>query len=61
MPTLVVAGATDHRFVELGRRLAAGLPDAAWALVPGAGHAAHLHQPALTARLVAGFVAPAPD
>jgi 2-succinyl-6-hydroxy-2,4-cyclohexadiene-1-carboxylate synthase len=60
VPTLVVAGADDPRFVEHGRRLVDGLPDATWVLVPGAGHAAHLHQPAVTARLVTGWLAPAP-
>ncbi len=52
MPVLVVAGADDPRFVAHGTRLAGAAPDAVLALVPGAGHAAHLHQPALTARVV---------
>ena len=60
VPTLVVVGAADPRFIEHGRRLVAGLADATWALVPGAGHAAHLHQPALTARLVGRWLEPPP-
>ena len=44
-PVLVVAGADDGRYAALGRRLVDGLPDARSALVPGAGHAAHLEQP----------------
>ena len=55
-PTLVVVGATDLRFAALGRRLVAGLPDAVLSVVPGAGHAAHLHQPDLVARLVRQFL-----
>jgi 2-succinyl-6-hydroxy-2,4-cyclohexadiene-1-carboxylate synthase len=45
VPVLVVAGADDGRYAALGRRLVDGLPDATLALVPGAGHAAHLERP----------------
>lgn len=55
-PTLVLVGAGDLRFTTLGRRLVAGLPDAVLSLVPGAGHAAHLQQPALAARMVRQFL-----
>lgn len=51
-PTLVVTGARDLRFTRTGRRLRDGLGNATLASIPGAGHAAHLEQPALTARLV---------
>lgn len=44
-PTLVVAGALDHKFVELGQRLNGLLPNATFATIPGAAHAAHLQQP----------------
>jgi 2-succinyl-6-hydroxy-2,4-cyclohexadiene-1-carboxylate synthase len=47
MPVLVLAGEHDERFAGLGRRLVAGVGDnATLALVPGAGHAAHLEAPA---------------
>lgn len=52
IPTLVVTGATDHRFTSLGRRLSGLLPVSSLAVVPGAGHAVHLEQPALVTRLV---------
>ncbi len=52
MPTLLVVGADDPRFVAAAQRMARALPHAVVALVPGARHAAHLHQPALTARIV---------
>jgi 2-succinyl-6-hydroxy-2,4-cyclohexadiene-1-carboxylate synthase len=45
-PTLVLAGEHDLKFAELGRRLAEGIPDARFAPVPDAGHAAHLERPA---------------
>ncbi|HMD46599.1 MAG TPA: hypothetical protein VKG43_10585, partial [Acidimicrobiales bacterium] len=51
-PTLLVAGVDDPRFVAAAARLATLLPDATVSLVPGAGHAAHLAQPAVTARVV---------
>jgi len=52
VPTLLVAGADDPRFVATAVRMARRLPHAVVALVPGARHAAHLHQPALTAAIV---------
>jgi 2-succinyl-6-hydroxy-2,4-cyclohexadiene-1-carboxylate synthase len=42
---LVVAGERDPRYVALGERLVAALPQATLAVVPGAGHAVHLEQP----------------
>jgi 2-succinyl-6-hydroxy-2,4-cyclohexadiene-1-carboxylate synthase len=38
MPVTVLAGAEDPKFVALGERLAAALPDAELVVVPGAGH-----------------------
>ncbi len=47
MPVLVLAGERDAKFAALGRRLADAIgPNATLALVPGAGHAAHLERPA---------------
>jgi 2-succinyl-6-hydroxy-2,4-cyclohexadiene-1-carboxylate synthase len=45
VPTLVVAGADDTKFVALGARLAATIPDAHLHVVDGAGHTVHLEQP----------------
>ena len=45
VPVLVVAGALDQRYGALGRRLVDTLPDAGLAVVPRAGHGAHLEQP----------------
>ncbi|MBI5103550.1 MAG: alpha/beta fold hydrolase, partial [Solirubrobacterales bacterium] len=38
MPATVVAGDRDAKFVALGERLVAGLPDARLVVIPGAGH-----------------------
>lgn len=46
MPVLVLAGEHDDKYVGLGRRLQTAIGDnARFAVVPGAGHAAHLEQP----------------
>lgn len=46
MPVLVLAGEQDAKYVDLGRRLRSSIGDnATFAVVPGAGHAAHLEQP----------------
>lgn len=46
MPVLVVAGARDTKFAELGRRLVSAIGDNAMIeLIPGAGHAVHLERP----------------
>jgi 2-succinyl-6-hydroxy-2,4-cyclohexadiene-1-carboxylate synthase len=46
MPVLVMAGGEDAKFSALGERMAAEIgANATFALVEGAGHAAHLEQP----------------
>lgn len=55
-PVLVLAGADDARFVAAGLRLARAARSAALSLVPGAGHAAHLAQPVLSALLVEQYL-----
>jgi 2-succinyl-6-hydroxy-2,4-cyclohexadiene-1-carboxylate synthase len=57
VPALVVAGADDERYVAFARRLAAALPAARVAIVPEAGHAAHLEQPVAFAALLADHLA----
>lgn len=57
VPVLVVAGSTDPRYQALGKRLAAAVPDGTLAVIPGAGHAAHLEQPGLTAAVVSSWLA----
>jgi 2-succinyl-6-hydroxy-2,4-cyclohexadiene-1-carboxylate synthase len=57
-PTLLLAGALDARFAALAGEMAAAVgPAARVALVPGAGHAAHLERPAAVAALVEEFLA----
>jgi 2-succinyl-6-hydroxy-2,4-cyclohexadiene-1-carboxylate synthase len=51
-PMLALAGADDMRFAARALRLARLAPDGVAALIPGAGHAAHLAQPDLVGRIV---------
>jgi 2-succinyl-6-hydroxy-2,4-cyclohexadiene-1-carboxylate synthase len=56
MPVLVLVGERDTKFIDIGRQLAAGIPRATFAMVPGAGHAAHLEQPGVVASIIADFL-----
>jgi 2-succinyl-6-hydroxy-2,4-cyclohexadiene-1-carboxylate synthase len=56
LPVLALAGANDPRFVAAGLRIAE-LTGGVFSAVVGAGHAAHLEQPALCARIVEGWLA----
>jgi pimeloyl-ACP methyl ester carboxylesterase len=54
---LIIAGADDPRYVAYGRRLRDSLRRAELVVVPDAGHAAHLEQPATVADALANFLA----
>lgn len=57
MPVLVVAGERDDKFAEQALHLGGWIgPTAELALVPGAGHACHLEQPAAFLELVLPFL-----
>ncbi|MFO7587691.1 MAG: 2-succinyl-6-hydroxy-2,4-cyclohexadiene-1-carboxylate synthase [Gemmatimonadota bacterium] len=56
-PTLLLAGAEDLKFREIGRRMADGLPAARLEVAAGAGHAVHLEAPAAWLAAVRGFLA----
>jgi 2-succinyl-6-hydroxy-2,4-cyclohexadiene-1-carboxylate synthase len=45
MPVLFVAGQRDERYAAIGRRLVAAVADGRLAIVPRAGHSAHLERP----------------
>ena len=55
-PTLVLAGASDAKFVDIGRRIAAGLPAGRFVEIPAAGHAAHLEQPDATVDVISEWL-----
>ena len=57
-PVLVMAGGDDERYAGIARRTAAAIgANARVALVPGAGHSAHLEQPARFLELVEPWLA----
>ena len=57
MPVLLIAGALDEKFAGEAIDMALSLPDATVALIPDAGHAAHLEQPDAVAAVVNEFLA----
>ncbi len=56
VPTLLVAGALDTKYVTFGQLMERLMPRARLTVVEGAGHAAHLEQPEAFATLVAEFL-----
>ena len=57
MPVLVVAGSLDEAYVAHGRRLAKSIgTNATMVVIPGAGHACHLEQPAAFLEVVSPFL-----
>jgi pimeloyl-ACP methyl ester carboxylesterase len=45
VPTLVLVGADDERFIAAADYMAKTIPDAEKVVIPGAGHAANIDQP----------------
>ena len=60
VPTLVLVGANDTNFLAATDYMAAKIKRAAKAVIPDAGHAANLHQPALFNQAVEAFLAKLP-
>jgi pimeloyl-ACP methyl ester carboxylesterase len=56
VPTLVLAGANDTNFLAATDYMAAKIPGARKVIIPDAGHAANLHQPAAFDRAMAEFL-----
>jgi 2-succinyl-6-hydroxy-2,4-cyclohexadiene-1-carboxylate synthase len=55
-PVSLVVGDEDERFAEIAASLAAELPHARVDIIPGAGHAAHLENPAAFLEIVHAFI-----
>jgi pimeloyl-ACP methyl ester carboxylesterase len=56
VPALVLVGADDKNFLAATDYMAARIPGAEKVVIPAAGHAANLHQPAAFNRAVDGFL-----
>ena len=52
IPTLLIAGALDEKFMAIAQQMAAVMPAAKWVSVPNAGHSVHLERPAEFERVV---------
>lgn len=57
VPTLVLVGANDTNFLAATDYMAAKIPGATKAVIPDAGHASNLHQPAAFNRAMGDFLA----
>lgn len=55
-PTLVITGADDAKYRQIGRELAGALPAASFVVIPDSGHAVHLEQPLAFERHVLHFL-----
>ena len=60
VPTLVLVGANDTNFLAATDYMAAKIAGSTKVVIPNAGHAANLHQPALFNRAVEAFLARLP-
>ena len=60
VPTLVLVGAEDKNFLAATDYMATKIPDARKVIIPGAGHAANLHQPEAFNRAMMEFLAGIP-
>jgi 2-succinyl-6-hydroxy-2,4-cyclohexadiene-1-carboxylate synthase len=61
MPLLALAGASDERFSRESRYIADAVPGGVAQLVPGSGHATHLHQPEWSAHVIDSFLSHSVD
>lgn len=55
-PALIMAGELDHKYVTIGREMAATMPNARFVAIPGAGHAAHIERPEDCGREIVSFL-----
>jgi 2-succinyl-6-hydroxy-2,4-cyclohexadiene-1-carboxylate synthase len=55
VPTLIISGELDQKYVTIGRQMVSRMPGAELAIVPDAGHAVHLERPDEFVSLVRSF------
>lgn len=56
VPVLVIAGALDTKFTDIGLRMTEALPNATFVSIDGAGHAAHSEHPGAVADTIATWL-----
>lgn len=57
IPVLIIVGAEDRKFADIGRRMVERFPNATMATIPSAGHAVHNEAPGATASAIAEWSA----
>jgi 2-succinyl-6-hydroxy-2,4-cyclohexadiene-1-carboxylate synthase len=55
-PTLILTGELDTKYIEIGRMLQSGIPNAEMQIIPDAGHAIHLERSDAVIDAVQGFL-----
>jgi 2-succinyl-6-hydroxy-2,4-cyclohexadiene-1-carboxylate synthase len=55
MPTLLIAGGLDPKYVDIAYRMREAIPQARVEIVDGAGHACHLERPEVISQLLASW------
>jgi pimeloyl-ACP methyl ester carboxylesterase len=55
LPTLLITGADDKKFCAIAREMVEKMPSAQHQIIVGAGHTAHLEQPAAFDALIQEF------
>lgn len=56
MPTLLITGESDEKFIAINRRMATLVPVSRLSIISGAGHTVHLEQPAAFTEKVVQFL-----
>ena len=56
VPTLLIAGALDHKFAGIAARMHVDIPASVLNVVPDAGHAVHLERPHQFVEAVRAFL-----
>ena len=56
LPTLLIAGALDEKFLSTNKQMAARIPHSRLSVIPSAGHNTHLEQPQAFAAVVQSFL-----
>ena len=55
-PCLWIAGAEDAKFAAIAEEMSSAMPNGSHALIPDAGHSAHLENPAVTLSAISDFL-----
>ncbi|KDE47158.1 hypothetical protein DI44_14555 [Geobacillus sp. CAMR5420] len=56
MPVLLVCGERDEKFCRIAAQMHERLPNSELVCVPDAGHAIHVEQPGIFAKIVSEFI-----